>query len=113
MVCLLQYMFMNQNQTNMKDFVKDYFVAVAEELEISVSDYYKHSKYNYVIIEDGDWLFTWDGDNTPVIYGGMVDVEQELEGEDMSKFTIMTEKDFIDTYCKDEITIALANEIAD
>ena len=90
-------------------FNHKYFVKASEEWNESIADYYAKASYNYVIIERGQVL-TWD-DGNPVIYGDKGDALNELENFDsISGISIITEKEFIDSNCYDELCEELKAE---
>lgn len=100
------------------EFTKTNFVeGAARELKISVGEYLKHTDFNYVIFFK-DQVDTWK-DGSPIIYGDEMSVEEEIylsDGFDdnhkmKTDFKVMTEWDFICTYCKDWLTTYLANHI--
>ena len=80
-----------------------YFVRASEEWNESVLEYYNKTPYNYVIIDNGN-VITWE-DGNPVIYGDKEDAINELcnWSGNITNVSIITEREFVDTYCKDEI----------
>lgn len=87
-------------QMNM-EIKQNYFLVNAIDLEKNVENYLVDSKYNYVIIIDNEPL-VW-GNRTPVVYGGMEDVEQYLDTITEGVVEVITEWDFICKYCKDAL----------
>ncbi len=95
---------------------KNYFLRNMVDLEKNLSTYLKDADFNYVILEKNIPL-VW-GDKTPVVFGGEMDVINELMEldafADVEKnilkpdFKVLTEQDFIETFCLD----AVANYIA-
>ena len=84
-------------------YKKDYFIKNAENLNLSLSEYFKNTPYNYIIMEN-DYPYIWEEDNTPVIFGGIEDYMNCLENvKDMSKIHIITEWEFLTTYCMNEL----------
>lgn len=92
------------------EFNKKYFVTASEEWGESVAEYYAKTPYNYVIIEGGDkdFVVKWNND-CPVIFGSIDDALDELRNwmGGIRNVSIITEKEFIDTYCKDELIATL------
>lgn len=79
-----------------------YFVKASAEWNESIVEYYNRTPYNYVIIERGQVL-TWD-DGNPIIYGDKGDAINEIEKFDkIDGISIITEREFIDTYCSTEL----------
>ena len=84
----------------------------------SVFEYLIASEFNYVIVENG-YPIVWDSDNTPVVFGGEEDVMRELNtlgliddsGKISDMVNVFTEKEFIETYCLDAISIYLFNRV--
>lgn len=95
----------------MKEFVKDYFVNAAKELGETIVEYLNNAKCNYVILE-GEDVMVWRKENTPVIFGSMDEVGQELSNWEtpIKNISILTEQEFITTYCGKEMDIALIAE---
>ena len=90
-------------------FDKKYFVRASEEWGESVAEYYAKTAYNYVITEgNNDFVVKWDND-CPVIFGSIDDALDELRNwmGGIRNVSIITEKEFIDTYCKDELIATL------
>ena len=99
----------------------NYFLRNMVDLEItSVAEYLKNSDFNYVILEKNIPI-VWASDNTPVIYGGEMDVINELmeleafvDIENLilkPGFKVMTEQDFINSYCLDAIKNYIAKKV--
>ena len=95
----------------MKEFVKDYFVNAAKELGETILEYLNNARCNYVIL-DGEDVVVWRKENTPCIFGSMDDVACELLnwGTPIKNISILTEQEFINTYCGKEMDIALIAE---
>lgn len=101
---------MNFSKTN---FVEE----VARELKISVGEYLKYTRSKYVIFYKGK-VDTLD-DGNPFIYNDETEVINEIKqsngldenGNPNNDFNVMTEWDFICTYCKDWLITYLANNI--
>ena len=97
---------------------KNYVEGAAKELTMSVGEYLKNADFNYVISHKGK-VDTWR-DGNPVIYGGEIDVLNEIgqsngldeNGNITKDFEVMTEWDFICKYCLDWLITYLANSIA-
>ena len=108
-----------QNETTM-EIKKNYFLRNMVDLEKSFAEYLSSADFNYVILEKNIPL-VWASDKTPVIYGGEIDVLNELveigafEDENMSilkpDFKVMTELDFIVTFCLDAVADYIAKKI--
>lgn len=102
------------------DFKKNYFLRNMVDLEInSLSEYLEGADYNYVIFEKNVPII-WGSDKTPVIYGGETDVYAELDAlcalkEDgvslKEDFKVMTEQDFIETFCLDAVAEYLYKKV--
>ena len=87
------------------NFNKHYFLTAANELQVSVEEYIKDAKINYVIIE-GDEVIKWRGSNNPVIFGSKGDAISELSqwcGREIRNISIITEHELLKTYCEKEI----------
>lgn len=91
--------------------IKNYFIQASKEWGESVAQYYEKAPYNYVIIE-GETPICWDDNNCPIIFGDRSDAIAELNewSGEIKNISIITEKEFIDTYCKAEIEKAIAEE---
>lgn len=84
-------------------FDKKFFVKDASDWGESVESYYANTNENYVVIISGH-LLLWDDGANPVIYGSKGDALAELnEDDDLREVNIITEKELIDTYCKEEL----------
>lgn len=107
------------------EFKKDYFLDNIKELGInSLSEYLKNSPYNYVILENNVPL-VFASDNAPVIYGGIEDVNEQLNElagykNDAVKdsfrilkdnFRILTERNFIISFCLDAVADYIAKKV--
>lgn len=95
----------------MKEFVKDYFVNAAKELGETILEYLNNAKCNYVILE-GEDVVVWRKENTPIVFGSMDDVAEELSNwaTPIKNISILTEQEFITQYCGKEMDIALIAE---
>lgn len=95
----------------MKEFVKDYFVNAAKELGETIVEYLNNAKCNYVILE-GEDVMVWRKENTPVIFGSMDEVGQELSNWEtpIKNISILTEQDLLTKYCQKEMDIAILAE---
>lgn len=99
------------------EFKTNYVEGAAKELEMSVGEYLKNTDFNYVIFYKGKVDTFSDGN--PVIYGDEMEVLNEIgqsngfdeNGKMKPEFLVMTEWDFICTYCKDWLVTYLANYI--
>ena len=91
----------------------NYFLRNMVDLEMyTLSEYLKGAKFNYVILEKNVPI-VWGSDNSPVIYGGLEDVEDELvelkayaDKEETTlkpEFKVVTEAKFIKDFCLDAI----------
>ena len=88
---------------------KNYFLRNMVDMEKNLSTYLKDAEFNYVILEKNIPL-VW-GDKTPVVFGGEIDVQNELVGLDAlnengtlkDDFKVMTELEFIETFCLSEV----------
>ena len=103
----------------MTEFTKKKYVeSAAKELGMSVGEYLSHADFNYVIFYKGD-VDVWR-DGSPIIYGGEIDVLNEIgqsngldeNGNITKDFEVMTEWDFICKYCLDWLITYLADTIA-
>lgn len=100
-------------------FKHNYFLRNSVDLEKSVKDYILDSDVNYVILEDNIPLM-W-GDKTPVIYGDEASVMNELveldavdeNGNMKGDWKVMTELDFILTFCLDVVTKLIKEKVID
>lgn len=100
------------------EFKKNYFLDNIKELGInSLSEYLKNSPYNYVILENNVPL-VFASDNAPVIYGGIEDVNEQLNElagykNDAVKdnFRILTERNFIISFCLDAVADYIAKKV--
>lgn len=89
----------------MNYFKQNYFLRNMIDLEKSLAEYLTDADENYVILEKGNPL-VW-GDRSPVVFGGEMDVLNELgeidglddKGELKPYFKVMTEQDFIYEHC--------------
>lgn len=92
---------------------KNYFLRNMVDLDIhSLAEYLSNADFNYVILEKNIPL-VWASDNSPVVYGGEMDVINELMELDAfadvekcilkPEFKVITEQEFIETFCLDEI----------
>lgn len=90
-----------------------YFVLAAQDFGESVQVYLEHAKCNYVIKHKGEPL-TWD-DGTPVIFGDLGEVANELGNWTMpiENVSIISEYDYLTTYCKNEVDYYLVSGIMD
>ena len=101
----------------------NYFLRNMVDLDITTfAEYLKSSDQNYVILVD-DEPIVWAGDNnTPVIYGGEIDVQNELgeigglvyDGDEarlQEDYAVLTEFDFLVRFCKDALFEELSKEI--
>ena len=95
----------------MVEFKKDYFVSASKDFNESVANYYDKTPYNYVIIEDGRPI-VWASNQCPIIFGSIQDALYELEcwATPIRNVSIINEREFIDEWCKDELTKALDDE---
>lgn len=95
----------------MKEFVRNYFVAAAKILGETIVEYLNNAKCYYVILE-GEDVVVWRKENTPVIFGSMDEVADELSNwaTPIKNISILTEQDFINQYCGKEKDIALLAE---
>ena len=90
-------------------FNHKFFVSASQEWKETIMEYYAKASFNYVIIERGQ-VITWS-DGNPVIYGDKCDALSEIEQWDsISGISIITEKEFIDTYCYAELCEELKRE---
>lgn len=90
---------------------RDYFVDASEEWGESVAEYYSKTPYNYVILEGDDFVVKWSN-NCPVIFGGIEDALEELQNwDEIRNVSIITEREFIDTYCKKELMAVMRKNI--
>ena len=88
---------------------KNYFLRNMVDVEKNLSTYLKDADFNYVILEKNIPL-VW-GDKTPVVFGGEIDVQNELvelnalneNGTLKDDFKVMTELEFIETFCLNEV----------
>lgn len=88
---------------------KNYFLRNMVDVEKNLSTYLKDADFNYVILEKNIPL-VW-GDKTPIVFGGEIDVQNELVGLDAlnengtlkDDFKVMTELEFIETFCLIEV----------
>lgn len=88
---------------------KNYFLRNMVDMEKNLSTHLKDAEFNYVILEKNIPL-VW-GDKTPVVFGGEDDVQNELVGLDAlnengtlkDDFKVMTELEFIETFCLSEV----------
>lgn len=94
------------------NFKRDYFIEAAKEFNESVLSYYDKTPYNYVIVERGE-VITWESNNCPIIFGGIEDALDELRNWALpiKDVSIITEKEMIDTYCRNEMAVALIAEM--
>ena len=96
---------------------KNYFLRNMVDLEKNLSTYLKDADFNYVILEKNIPL-VW-GDKTPVVFGGEDDVKNELaeldalneKGTLKDDFKVMTELEFIETFCLNEVVNFIKKKI--
>lgn len=96
---------------NTNIFKKDYFYDAATELGMSVRDYLKYANENFVIIEDGEPC-NWNINGSPAIFGGYGDALDELAQwtPPVRNVSIITEEEFLKTYCKEEYEKAMSRK---
>jgi len=101
----------------------NYFLRNMVDLEITtLSEYLKGAKFNYVILEKNVPI-VWGSDNSPVIYGGLVDIDDELvelkayaDEEKLTlkpEFKVITEARFIKDFCLDAIAEYLFKKVVE
>jgi len=99
----------------------NYFLRNMVDLDMyTLSEYLKGAKFNYVILEKNVPI-VWSSDNSPVIYGGLEDVEAELvelkayaDKEETTlkpEFKVITEARFIKDFCIDAISEYLFEKV--
>ncbi len=93
------------------EFKHNYFLRNMVDLDIkSLAEYLKHSDVNYVIMVN-DEPIVFAGDKTPAVFGGEIDVQNELaecelvnENFELKEgVKVLTESDFIKQFCMDAI----------
>lgn len=89
---------------------KNYIVKAARDNEEGIREYYKNSKYNYVITENGKPLCWKNG--CPVVYGDVVDATYEISTwrEPFKNVSVVNEREILDTFCKEEVEKAIKEE---
>ena len=97
------------------EFKHNYFLRNMVDLDIkSLAEYLKHSDVNYVIMVN-DEPIVFAGDKTPAVFGGEIDVQNELaecelvnENFELKEgVKVLTESDFIKQFCIDAIEEAI------
>ena len=92
-------------------FRKNYFLLNMIDLDKSLYQYLKDADYNYVIIYKNN-IDVWEGDRSPVIYSDEIEILNEIgEDEDRNNYVVMTEQDFILSYCYSELEKYLVDKI--
>ena len=91
------------------NFKKDYFIRHLIDLGMSFGEYVNKADFNYVIFDKGQ-VMVW-GDKSPVIFCDEMAVLNELgengglddDGHLLPDIEVMTEQDFLFTYCYDAL----------
>ena len=93
------------------DFKKDYFVQEARELNESLEEYLDGASEVYVVLDNGNPVI-WREDGVPAIFPTMQDIADEFTDwpKPIMNVSIMTEKYFIEHFCKEEYDKALKME---
>lgn len=89
---------------------KNYIVKAARDNEEGIREYYNNSKYNYVVTEGGKPLCWRNG--CPVVYGDVTDAAYEISSwrEPFKNVSVVTEREILDTFCKEEVEKAIKEE---
>lgn len=89
---------------------KNYIVKAARDNEEGIREYYNNSKYNYIIIGYGKPLCWKNG--CPIVYSDVTDATYEIRcwHKPFKNVSVVTEREFLDTFCKEEVEKALKEE---
>lgn len=89
---------------------KNYIVKAAKDWEHTIRGYYENSKYNYVITENGNPLCWKNG--CPMVFGDVTDATGEISNwrEPFKNVSVVTEREILDTFCKEEVKKAIDEE---
>ena len=89
---------------------KNYIVKAAKEFEHTIRGYYENSKYNYIITENGKPLCWKNG--CPMVFGDVTDATYEISSwrEPFKNVSVVTEREILDTFCKEEVEKAIDEE---
>ena len=89
---------------------KNYIVKAAKEFEHTIRGYYENSKYNYIITENGKPLCWKNG--CPMVFGDVTDATYEISSwrEPFKNVSVVTEREILDTFCKEEEEKAIDEE---
>lgn len=89
---------------------KNYIVKAAKEFEHTIRGYYENSKYNYIITENGKPLCWKNG--CPMVFGDVTDATYEISSwrEPFKNVSVVTEREILDTFCKEEVEKAIEEE---
>ena len=87
----------------------NYFYEAAKDCGMTLKEYLGQTEYNYVIVE-GDKVVLWKDNDCPVIFGDYEDALAELGywAAPVRNVSIITEKEMLETYCKNDYEMALA-----
>lgn len=89
---------------------KNYIVKAARDNEEGIREYYNNSKYNYIITEEGNPLCWKNG--CPMVFGDVTDAIAEISNwrEPFKNVSVVTEREILDAFCKDEVKKAIEEE---
>lgn len=89
---------------------KNYIVKAAKDWEHTIRGYYENSKYNYVITENGNPLCWKNG--CPMVFGDVTGATGEISNwrEPFKNVSVVTEREILDTFCKEEVEKAIKEE---